>query len=364
VAEKQIKPAKISEPKTMAELLAMGKSSKSYSKGDYVKAKVTAKTSASLVLDIGGKSEGLVTENAFLEARDFIRHLEIGDEVVAKVIIAETPDGYTILSLRNAAADYFWKKLIIAYDDESDVMVSGKAVTPSGLLVEVYGISAFIPMSHVGKSAQKNLQGLIDKSFPVKVIEVDKEAKRIVLSEKYVSEKTEIEAIAKALKKVKPGDVYEGKVTTVADFGIFVEFPVETSKVEGLVHVSELSWEKVAKPQDKYSVGDKVKVVVVGIDRNKISLSIKQTSKDPWEEAAEKYKSDQKLKGTVVKQSDFGIFVKLEPGIEGLVHITKVPPGKNFSVGDEINVYIEEVDVKSKKISLGLVLTEKPVGYK
>jgi small subunit ribosomal protein S1 len=134
--------------------------------------------------------------------------------------------------------------------------------------------------------------------------------------------------------------------------------------LEGLVHISELSWDKIGKPEEIVSVGDNVKVKVIGKKNGKLALSIKQTQKDPWEEAEKRYPKDKKVEGKVVRVSDFGMFVSLEPGVEGLVHITKIPPTKKFEVGDDVNVVIEEIDSKAKKLSLGLVLTAKPVGYK
>jgi ribosomal protein S1 len=134
--------------------------------------------------------------------------------------------------------------------------------------------------------------------------------------------------------------------------------------VEGLVHISELSWQKIAKVGDMLSEGDRVNVVVIGVDDGKIALSTKKAESDPWGEVEKKYKTEQKLEGVVVRRSGFGLFVELEPGIEGLVHITKIPPGSEYKKGDKVNVYIEEVNKQERKISLGLVLTSKPVGYK
>ncbi len=163
--------------------------------------------------------------------------------------------------------------------------------------------------------------------------------------------------------------MFDGKVVTLADFGRFVQIKIAIKKgtkiaVEGLVHISEMSWEKVRRPSNMVSEGDKVKVKVIGTDRGKLALSMKQAQDDPWTKVAKKYKKDAKVKGEVVKLSDFGVFVKLEPGVEGLIHMTKIPPGKRLNVGDSVNVYVEEVDPKARKISLGLVLTAKPVGYR
>ena len=173
------------------------------------------------------------------------------------------------------------------------------------------------------------------------------------------------------MKNVKEGEIFDGVVSTVYDFGCFVKIEVPVSKknkgkvpLEGLVHVSELAWEKVADPNDVVKEGDKVKVKVVGKKNEKLAFSMKQTGKDPWDSAVERYEKDAKVKGKVMKLTDFGVFVQLEPGLEGLVHMTKIPPGKKLGRGDEVQVYVEDVDRENKRISLGLVLTEKPVGYK
>ena len=135
-------------------------------------------------------------------------------------------------------------------------------------------------------------------------------------------------------------------------------------EVEGLVHVSELAWGKVDKPSDVVSEGQKIKVKVIGLKDGKLALSMRQAQKDPWDEVTDKYKPETRVSGKVTRMSDFGAFVQLEPGIEGLVHLTKIPPGTRLSEGQEIDVYVEEVDAKARKLSLGLVLTKKPIGYK
>jgi small subunit ribosomal protein S1 len=358
------------EPKSMEELLAAFKHKvKVFSRGEKVKGKVVDITPKSVVMDIGGKSEGLVAEKAFDEAKEFIKGLEIGDEVLAKVIVSETPDGFTILSLRGAAHDASWKKLEEAKKDDKALMVYGKGVNPSGLTVETEGLTGFIPNSQLGKVVAKDPSSLIGQHFKAKLIEVDRLANKIVLSEKAVSEEKDVQLAKKALKKVKIGEIYEGKVTTIADFGCFVEIHVSLEKkqkvsIEGLVHISELSWEKVGSAKEIVSGGDKVKVKVIGKEGDKLALSIKQALKDPWEKAGKKYKKDKKVKGKVVKTSDFGVFVQLEPGVEGLVHMTKIPPGVKLERGKEVDVYIEKINEEDRKLSLGLVLTKKPVGYK
>jgi len=138
----------------------------------------------------------------------------------------------------------------------------------------------------------------------------------------------------------------------------------EEVELEGLVHISELSWDKVGRAEDAFKAGDEVKVKVIGKTNGKLAFSIRQTQVDPWDKIEDKYKKESRVKGKISKLTDFGVFVQLEPGIEGLVHLTKIPPGKSLAKGDSVNVYVEEIDPKEKRISLGLVLTEKPVGYK
>lgn len=360
---------KTSEPKTMEALLASyeGKTH-GFSKGQRLTGKVIAKTPKALVVDIGGKSEGLVTEKAFIEARDFIKTLSVGDEVTAGVLIPENSEGYVILSLREATQGATWNRLREAKEKETPISVIGRGSGPSGVTVEVEGIVGFIPFSQLGKEAIENTQGLIGKSFRAKVIELEKSSNKVVLSEKAVSEAGEMKLAKEALEKVKEGELYDGVVTTVANFGCFVRVDIKEGKttvpVEGLVHISELSWSKVGSVSDEVTEGDKVKVKVIGTRDGKLSFSIKGAKKDPWEEASKKYSSESKVTGKVTKITDFGVFVELEPGIEGLIHITNIPPGKKLSMGEEVNCYVQEIDPKAKKLSLGLVLTSKPIGYK
>jgi ribosomal protein S1 len=357
------------EPTSMAELLARyGASARGFAKGQKVKAKVTSINSKSVVFDIGGKSEGLVTEKAYIEARDFVKTLKVGDEVVASVLIPENPEGYVILSLREAASEASWQRLEKAKKESNFVVVFVKGVNPSGITVDAEGILGFIPNSQLGKEAAKNTQGLIGKYIKAVPLEVDKSFNKVVLSEKEVSEKEDIKAVKAALATIKEGEIYSGEVTTVANFGCFVKIDAGAKgkkvEVEGLVHVSEMAWGKVDSPSDIVSEGQKVKVKVLGLKDGKLALSMKQAEKDPWDEVAAKYKPEAKVSGKVTRLSDYGAFIEIEPGVEGLVHLTKIPPGTRLSEGQEVNVYVEEVDPKARKISLGLVLTTKPVGYK
>lgn len=355
---------------TMSDLLEKyGGQVKALQRGQKLTGKVVDKTSKRLVMDINRKSEGLVAEKAFTEAKDYIRTLEIGDDIIASVIIPETPEGYTILSLRGAQEEASWRKIDKAQKENLPLVVLGKSTASSGVLVEIDSLTGFIPNSQLGKVISKNPKDLINEHFKVKILETNRRTNKIVLSEKEVSDAEDIKMAKMALKKIKVGEVYEGVITNVMNFGCFVEIKTSLDKkkkvsVEGLVHISEISWDKVDNISKVCGEGKKVKVKVIGVEGNKLSLSIKQAQDDPWLKADRKYKVDSKHKGSVVKLSDFGAFVQLEPGIEGLIHMTKIPPGNILDKGQEVNIYVEEIDSKAKKLSLGLVLTTKPVGYK
>ncbi|HET7099006.1 MAG TPA: S1 RNA-binding domain-containing protein [Patescibacteria group bacterium] len=354
---------------TMAELLAKaGKKANQFTKGQRVTGTLLSKTPEALIFDVGGKSEGIVKEKGYTDAKDFIETLKVGQSVMVTVLVPETRDGITILALKDAMRDISWEKLLEAKKDSTEVPVLGKGVNAAGFVVDVMGIEGFIPMSQMGKDAVENAQNLVGKYFKARVMEVDKVNKKVVLSEKEVSEAGDIALIKKAMVNVKEGEVYDGVVTTVASFGAFVKIEVLVGKVkahvEGLVHVSELSFSKVALPSDVISVGDRVKVRVLAARDGKLALSIKQAAKDPWTSVAEKYKPEAKITGKVTRISDFGVFVELEPGIEGLIHITKIPPTHKLIIGMDVKCTIEEINVKDKRISLGLVLTSVPVGYK
>lgn len=362
---KKVAVVKSSEPKNMADLLAFY-DQKIYTPhlNEKVKGKVIKIEPGRLYVDISAKTEGLVAEKAYKEAENFIKTLKVGDSIDAFVIVTETKDGYTVLSLRNSVEDETWKIISDSYDNETPIKVSAKIVNPAGITVDVGTLSGFIPSSQIGRESFKNVNEMAGKSFKAVVIDFDKNARKIVLSEKEVSEAVELKAVKDAKKDINVGDMFDGIVTTVYDFGCFVKVDYKKIPIEGLVHVSEISWDKVSVPALVLKTGDQVKVKVIGKKDNKLAFSIKQTLGDPWDNVAEKYKPEMRVEGTVTRVSDYGVFVSLESGLEGLIHITKIPPDKNLSRGDKVNVNIEEVDKKNKKISLGLVLTEKPIGYK
>ena len=359
------------EPQTMEELLAQSSLPiKIFKVGDVVEGIVTEKTPKAIYLDIGGKTEGMVIDREMKAAADFIKELKVGDKVLAVVTQPENDRGQTLLSLKKAALQKLWQEFEEKLKTGEIIKVRGLQVNKGGLLVEAKGLSGFIPASQFSSALAGKVEELIGKTLEVKVIEVEPTKNRLVFSEKAVSEASLLKEQAEALKKIKVGNILEAEITGVMPFGFFAKVNVGEKRkpvtLEGLVHISEISWEKVEDPAKFYRVGDRVKVKVLGVDKKggKLNLSIKQLFPDPWEDIEKKYPVDSKVKGTVVRLAPFGVFINLEPGIEGLIHISKIPAEKSFKVGEKVDCFVEFLDKENRRLSLGLVLKEKPIGYK
>lgn len=366
----KIKPS-TKEPSSMEELLAQtGNALRTFKRGDTVTGKVTEITGKSVYINVGGKAEAIVADREFEAARDYVKTLKVGDEITAFVTSPENDAGQIIVSLKRAAADSRWKVFEDAHNENKTLTVKGREVNKGGLVVEAEGVYGFIPASQLSKEVVGQPEVLVAKLIPVKVLEVDREQNRLVLSEKAVTEAQEIEARKKLLEQVEMGETYPGKVVGVVPFGAFVEVKVGKGKsaqnLEGLVHISEISWEKVEEVGKSLKEGDEVEVKVIGTDEEsgKLALSLKQLSGDPWKNMGEKYAVDSKHTGRVVKVMPYGVIVHMEKGIEGLIHASKMPPEMNFSESQEVEVFVESVDMDKRRLSLGVVLTEKPVGYK
>jgi len=360
-----LKAAKAKVPETMEELLAQtGYVPKGIKTGELVEGVITEKTPRTVYIDIGGKTEGIISDREVKLAKDYIRSLQVGDKIKVVILQAESDKGQPLLSIKKAALDSTWEEFDQKLKIGEIVVVRGREVNRGGLIVDAKGLQGFIPTSQFGAKLSKRLEDLINRNIEVKTIEVDREKNRLIFSEREVSEASLLKAQEEALGKVKDGDVFDGVITGVMPFGLFVK--VGDLGLEGLVHISEISWEKVEDPAKFYKQGDQAKVKVLAADKKlgKLNLSIKQLALDPWSIIEEKYQPETKAKGKVVRMAPFGAFVNLEPGIEGLIHISKIPAEKSVQVGDEVNCYVESVDKDHRRMSLGLVLAEKPVGYK
>ena len=378
MATKTVKASKTALSSTMEELLKTTKYTlKGFKRGEKVTGKVVEVTGRTVYVDIGGKTEAVVSEQEYALARDYFRALKPGDQVEGIVLVSENDSGQVILSLRRAAIDTKWSSLEQALAEERILPVKVREVTKGGLLVDVDGVYGFVPSSQLGREMEGNLPAAVGKTMRVKVIEVDRGQNRLVLSEKAVSEATEIEEKRKALSAVKIGGEYEATVVGVVAFGVFAEMIIpgkggkkkvteEQVKLEGLIHISELSWEKIDDVSKVVKIGDKLKVQVIGVDEEngKLALSVKRLTEDPWAIVEKKYKKDSTHTGVVAKVAPYGVLVKMEKGIEGLIHASKMPNEKSFTDGEKVEVFVESVDLEKRRLSLGVVLTVKPVGYK
>lgn len=328
-----------------------------------------------VLVDIGAKTEGVVTGEDLVEAADVLEGLKVGDKISAFVKFPENDQGQIILSLKQAADENRWSRYKKIMDEEKEVDVVGLEVNKGGMVVKIGDIRGFVPTSQFGEKFLGNMDELLNKSFKVRVIEVDKEQNRLIFSEKLVSDSEALAKKGEALEMVTVGDKFDGTVSGIMPFGVFVTVNVpmkakpkdeEMAKVEGLIHISEISWEKVEDPNVMFKVGQEVKVQVIGIDKanGKLNLSIKQMTNDPWTEIEKKYAVGTKHTGKVVRIAPYGIFVNFDKGVDGLIHISKKPAEKEFNVGDSVEVFVEMIDVKNRRMSLGVVLTEVPVAYK
>lgn len=362
----------VKEPKTMEELLGIaGYDISVPTKGETITGLVTNVSRKMVLVDIGAKTEGMVVDKEYESARDFIESVNVGDEVDVYVVSEENDKGQILLSLRRAMSDKLWEMLERYSESGEEVNVRGSELNRGGMIVKWQGLRGFVPSSQFGVETATNLNDLIGKNIRVKVIEVDKEKNRLIFSEKHVSEADLLKKREEALGSVKVGEVYEGTVSGLMSFGAFVSVVVpltkdEKGKIEGLVHISEVSWEKVNDLNEYLKVGDKVKVKVLGIEEGtgKLNLSLKQLSPDPWDDADKRFEEGKKVKGTVSRVAPFGIFVNFEPGVDGLIHISKIPAGQEMKPGEAVEVFVENLDKEHRRMSLGLVLTEVPVGYK
>lgn len=356
-----------SEPTTMEELLASSNYVLSVpKKGETIKGLVTGVNRKMVMVDIGAKTEGIVAEREYDFAKEFIETIKIGDEIDVYIASEENERGQILLSLKRAMFDKLWGMLEDYLKNEKELQVKTVELNRGGMIVRWQGLRGFIPSSQFGSSYAGNLQGLVGQEITVKPIEVDREKNRLIFSEKHVSEAAVMEAREGALKAVKVGNTFSGSVTGVLSFGAFVAVVVAGITVEGLVHISEISWEKVEDIHKYLKVGDKVEVKVLGVEEGtgKLNLSMKQLQEDPWSRVAEKYGAGTTVKGTVSRSAPFGVFVNFEPGVDGLIHVSRLASFGELVPGAEIEVLVENVDPEHRRMSLGPVLKEVPVGYK
>jgi small subunit ribosomal protein S1 len=344
---------------------------KTWEIGEMVTGKVMSIGKGRILVDIFNIATGLITGKELQDSTNTIASLSIGDEVSAIVIHEENDEGYIGLSLQQASQGKTWEKFVKAFKNNDNIDVIVKEANKGGLLIEKDGIRGFIPVSQLapehyprvpgGNSTRilMKLQELIGKTLSCRVINIDENEGRLILSEKEAQKEDRMKVIG----DIKEGQIVEGVISGVVDFGIFVNY----RGVEGLVHISEIDWGHVANPADYAHVGKQVKVLVLGVEGEKISFSIKQLTSDPWLEVVQKYKVGDKIKGIVNKITNYGVFVKIEAEITGLIHISEVDenneePDLNsmFQVGQEVEAKIAAI--REDDHELALTILKEPRG--
>jgi len=332
--------------------------------GDVVKATVTKVEDKQALVDVGYKYDGLIpiSELSPLHVEKVSDEVAVGDTFEVKVIKLNDEKEELVVSKKAVAMESSWADLEQKMQAGEIIEATVKEVVKGGLVVDV-GVRGFIPASMVERHFVEDFSDYKGKALTLKVVEMDKEKNKVILSHKAVLDDEVKEKKQSILDKIQPGQVLEGTVQRMTDFGVFVDI----GGVDGLVHVSELAWNRVDKPSDVVKEGDKVQVKVLKVDREneRIGLSIKETQAGPWAKVAEEFKAGSIATGTVKRLVSFGAFVELAPGIEGLVHISQIAnrrvntPGEVLKEGQQVQVKILDVVPAEQRISLSIRAVEE-----
>jgi small subunit ribosomal protein S1 len=334
-----------------------------FSEGDVVSGKVVRIDQDEVLVDIGYKSEGVIPSNE-LSIRKTVKpseEVELGEEVDALVLTKEDQEGRLILSKKRARFEKAWRKIEGAAETGEPVTGTVIEVVKGGLILDL-GVRGFLPASLVDIRRVQNLDEFMGQQLECKVIELNRSRNNVVLSRRAVLEEERKEVREQILGRLQPGQEVEGKISNIVDFGAFVDL----DGIDGLIHISELSWSHVNHPSEVVSIGDTVRVKVLDIDRDRqrISLGLKQTQEDPWQRVLNEYKEGDVVDGKVTKIVAFGAFVQILPGVEGLVHISELAqhhvesPAEVVRPGDELKVKILEVDEGRRRLSLSVKRVE------
>ena len=329
--------------------------------GEVVKGKVLQVSDSEVVVDIGYKSEGMINVNEFRNEKGEIT-VKAGDTVDVLLEKAEDKKGYLVLSREKAEKMKVWDVIEEAYQNKT--IVKGRVIEriKGGLAVDI-GVRAFLPGSQVDVRPVRNLDSMRGQDLEMRVIKVNKKRGNIVLSRKVVLEEHLTERKSETLEALEEGRVFRGVVKNLTDYGAFIDL----GGIDGLLHITDMSFGRIQHPSELFNVGDQTEVVVLKFDREteRVSLGYKQLAPDPWESAQESFPIGTRVKGKIVSLTDYGAFVKLKPGVEGLIHVSEMSwskrvkhPSKVLNVGDEIEAMVLQVDTGERRISLGLKQVE------
>ena len=333
------------------------------SKGEVLEGIITKLTSAEILVDIGAKTEALVMEKDKKILRSLLTNLKVGSKVTVSVLNPESDFGNPVVSLRRFNDDRVWIRLEELQKTKEQVEVMVDESTKGGFLVSTRdGISGFLPNSQT--IFLENSQGLTGTSIKVLIIELSRPLKKVIVSQKATVGPEDFD---KAVGNLKKGQKIETTISNIAPFGIFTFLDAgDKNMVEGFVHISEISWEKLPTVPENFKPGEKIEAQILNFDRDsqRVNLSIKALTSDPFAEKLKSYMPDQKVTGTVSKVISSGLLVNLAQGIEGFIKKDKLPPTLTFNEGSSVNATVVEVDEKRHRVILVPVLTEKPIGYR
>jgi len=339
--------------------------------GDIVTGQVISASKKEVLVDVAGLTTGIVRGRELFGGFLDVSELKPGDEVEATLMELENEKGQMELSFRYAGHQKAWNQLKFYLQEGTIVPAKIIDANKGGLLISINHIPGFLPVSQLTPEHYPRIQGgdktkileklrtYIGQTFDTKIINVDERNEKLIVSEKAAWEETQKDL----LNQYKVGDIIEGKITAVTDFGAFVEFG---DNLEGLVHISELAWQRIDDPKELFSVGQKINAEIINIDGSKIFLSIKKLQKDPWKDIDKKYKVGQNVKGKVLKSNPFGLFVELDENIHGLAHISELSkkqisdPGEIAKAGDKMEFTIISIEPKEHRLGLSLKDENKP----
>jgi len=333
---------------------AMKKAPMRFASGEIVKGIVIEVRPKEVLVDIGYKSEGSIAGNEF----ENIKTVKVGDEVDVLIEKLEDKDGMVVLSKEKAEFKKNWDNIINTANEGITVKGKVKAVVKGGLIVNI-GVEAFLPASQIDIIPPKNLQQFVGNIYDFKVVKINQERQNVVLSRRELIEAERNEKRSKLLADMTPGDIRKGTVKNITDFGAFIDL----NGIDGLLHITDMSWGRIGHPSEILKVGQDLDVVVLDINKEKerVSLGLKQKLANPWDSIEAKYPIGQKVKGKVVNLVPYGAFVELEPGVEGLVHVTELSwtkriakPADVLKQGQEIEAVVLGINREEQKISLGV----------
>ncbi len=338
--------------------------------GDIMEGAVIEKRGSRLFVDLGNRGTGIVYGREYYVAADVIKRLGPGDCITAKVVESDNDEGYVELSLKEAGREKNWKEFERLMASGGLLKLKIREANRGGLILEHLGVSGFLPASQLSQEHYPRVDGgdkekiyeelkkLVGQELEVSVIDIDADDEKLIFSEK--SKETEL--VKTKLATYHVGDTVKGEVAGLVSFGAFIKFG---DGLEGLVHISEIDWQLISHPADVLKLGQKVPAKIIGIEGDKVSLSLKALKADPWAKAEEKYKKGDIVTGTVVKFNPFGAFVKLDEDIQGLAHIsefgTEVKMKETLTLGGPHEFRVLSVDPKEHRLALGLVRGEAPV---